>query len=45
METNNQLNFTDIETPQSGRTLPIQGRPFAMVMEELWNEGYTRVTR
>jgi hypothetical protein len=41
---NEQLTF---DTPESGRTLPIQGRPFALVMAELAkeNNGFVRVVR
>lgn len=42
---NEQMNFED--TPQAGRRLPIEGRPFAMVMEELAreNNGFVRIVR
>jgi hypothetical protein len=40
---NETLNFED--TPQTGRRLPIEGRPFAMVMAELAAEGFTRIHR
>lgn len=33
---NEQLTF---DTPESGRRLPIEGRPFALIMEEIWSEG------
>lgn len=39
---NEQLHF---DTPESGRRLPIEGRPFAIVMAELASEGYTRIVR
>jgi hypothetical protein len=35
--TNETFNFED--TPTTGRTLPIEGKPFALMMAELWDEG------
>lgn len=35
----------NIDTPEAGRHLPIEGRPFALVMAELWDEGYGHIVR
>jgi hypothetical protein len=37
-----QMNL-NIETPESGRRLPLEGRPFALVMAELWEDGYGHI--
>ena len=37
----------EVETPSQGRRLPIEGRPFALVMAEMAqeNNGFIRVVR
>jgi hypothetical protein len=40
---NETLNF---DTPETGRHLPIEGRPFALVMAEIYKEqGHVRIVR
>lgn len=44
---NETLNLNFEDTPATGRTLPIAGRPFSLVMEELAKEhnGFVRIVR
>jgi hypothetical protein len=37
-----QLNL-NVDTPATGRHFPIEGRPFALVMAELWEDGYGHI--
>lgn len=38
-----QLTF---DTPETGRTLPIEGKPFALIMDEIYAEqGFVRIVR